>query len=80
MIYDLILYNIILIASKIHLRLNLFEVCFDHQFNSYNFTILYYFSDIFNVLLISKVAKTKDGNYHDNIYLVVIMFVFNLIS
>lgn len=26
MIYDLILYNIILIASKTHLRLNLFEV------------------------------------------------------
>lgn len=30
MIYDLILYIIILITSKIHLQLNLFEVRFDH--------------------------------------------------
>lgn len=70
MIYDLILYNIILIASKIHLRLNLFEVCFDHQFNSYNFTILYYFSDIFNVLLICVSVKWQ------KLKMVIIMIIY----
>lgn len=70
MIYDLILYNIILIASKIHLRLNLFEVCFDHQFNSYNFTILYYFSEILNVLLICVSVKWQ------KLKMVIIMIIY----